>query len=287
VAALWLGATLSLAAQADSPVVVGVTPELPRRGTVGWLRVADDSARPGLDTLESVAGEVAGEPLHFEPRRIGGFRALIPVPLDGGDTLAVRLFLLRHGRVDTTLVALAVARDDYPRERLTVAPRMARPDSAAQARIDAELAQAREVSRRSHDAPALWVGPFRVPRPSRITSRYGAAREFNGEIASRHLGTDFAGRVGAPGTAPARGVVALVADFYLAGHAVYLDHGGGLVTGYFHLSRAAVTTGDTVVAGQPIGAVGQSGRVTGPHLHWTARYGAISVDPMSLVEMGW
>jgi murein DD-endopeptidase MepM/ murein hydrolase activator NlpD len=164
---------------------------------------------------------------------------------------------------------------------------MARPDSAAQARIDAELAQAREVSRRSHDTPALWVGPFRVPRPSRITSRYGAAREFNGEITSRHLGTDFAGRIGAPVRAPARGVVALVADFYLAGHAVYLDHGGGLVTGYFHLSRAAVAVGDTVVAGQPIGAVGRSGRVTGPHLHWIARYGGISVDPMSLVEMGW
>jgi len=80
-------------------------------------------------------------------------------------------------------------------------------------------------------------------------------------------------------------VVALVADFYLAGRAVYIDHGGGLVTAYFHLSRAEVAEGDTVTAGQRIGAVGRSGRVTGPHLHWVARYGVISVDPMSLLGL--
>jgi murein DD-endopeptidase MepM/ murein hydrolase activator NlpD len=87
--------------------------------------------------------------------------------------------------------------------------------------------------------------------------------------------------------APARAVVALVADFYLAGHALYLDHGGGLVTGYFHLSRTLVAPGDTVLPGQPVGEVGRTGRVTGPHLHWIARYGAINVDPMSLVELPW
>jgi murein DD-endopeptidase MepM/ murein hydrolase activator NlpD len=80
--------------------------------------------------------------------------------------------------------------------------------------------------------------------------------------------------------------VALVADFYLAGRAVYLNHGAGLVTAYFHLSQVDVAEGDTVTAGQRIGAVGRTGRVTGPHLHWTMRYGAISVDPMTLVELG-
>ena len=99
------------------------------------------------------------------------------------------------------------------------------------------------------------------------------------------MGTDYAGRLGAPVRAAGRGVVALVADFYLAGHAVYLDHGGGLVTGYFHLSRVDVATGDTVAAGQRIGAVGRSGRATGPHLHWIARYGGITVDPASLFQL--
>ena len=93
---------------------------------------------------------------------------------------------------------------------------------------------------RSQERPRLWRGAFRLPRPSRITSRFGTARVFNGEVQSRHLGTDFAGAVGMPVRAAGRGVVALVADFYLAGRAVYIDHGGGLVTAYFHLSRADV-----------------------------------------------
>jgi murein DD-endopeptidase MepM/ murein hydrolase activator NlpD len=158
-------------------------------------------------------------------------------------------------------------------------------DSATRARIESEGARAREVSRGSHGTPRLWSLPLTLPRPGRITSPYGGAREYNGRVTSRHTGTDFAGAVGTPVVAPARGVVALVADFYLAGKALYLDHGAGLVTGYFHLSGTDVVEGDTVAAGQRIGAVGRSGRVTGPHLHWIMRYGVISVDPMSLVEL--
>jgi Peptidase family M23 len=285
-AALLLVHGTRVAAQASEGIIVGTTPELPSRGAVAWLRVASDTAAPG-DSLLGVGGAAAGEPLHFEARRVGGFRALLPLPLQGGDSVAVELWLERSSGTDTVVVAVPVVQDSSPRERLTVAPRMAHPDSAAAARIDREVDQARGVARASHQRPPLWVGPFRRPRPSRITSRFGAAREFNGEITSRHLGTDFAGRVGAPVKAPARGVVALVADFYLAGHALYLDHGGGLVTGYFHLSRTVVSPGDTVLPGQKIGEVGRTGRVTGPHLHWIARYGAINVDPMSLVELPW
>jgi murein DD-endopeptidase MepM/ murein hydrolase activator NlpD len=91
--------------------------------------------------------------------------------------------------------------------------------------------------------------------------------------------------VGEPVVAAGRAIVALVANFYLAGGTIYLDHGGGLVTAYFHLSRAYVRQGQMVRAGQRIGAVGRSGRVTGPHLHWVARYGTISVDPMSLLQI--
>jgi hypothetical protein len=285
-AALVLAPAAGVAAQARPGIVVGTTPDLPGRGSVAWLRVAQDSARP-RDSLVGVAGVTEGEPLHFETRRVGGYRALLPLPLEGGDSVTVELWLEWATRTDTVTVAVPVAQETYPRERLTVAPRMAHPDSAAEARIEREVAEARGVARASHQRPALWVGPFRRPRPSRINSRFGAAREFNGEITSRHLGTDFAGRVGAPVTAPARGIVALVANFYLAGHALYLDHGGGLVSGYFHLSRTVVAPGDTVLPGQKIGEVGRTGRVTGPHLHWIARYGVINVDPMSLVELPW
>jgi murein DD-endopeptidase MepM/ murein hydrolase activator NlpD len=240
--------------------------------------------RPGPDATVS-GGQAGGEPIHFEPSGAGEFRGLIGVPIEVKDSLRVWLHLSRGDRIDTVATSIVVRQADYPREQLSVAPAFARPDRAAAARIKAENARSRQVSRMSRQTPRLWQGPFRLPRPTRITSRFGAARMYNGEVKSRHLGTDFAGAVGAPVRAAGRGVVALVADFYLAGKSVYIDHGGGLVTAYFHLSRADVTEGDTVVAGQWIGRVGKSGRVTGPHLHWVARYGVISVDPTSLLAL--
>jgi murein DD-endopeptidase MepM/ murein hydrolase activator NlpD len=248
-------------------------------GSLGWIRV--DPAEPFVVK----GGEAAGEPLHFEPQSQRSLRALVGVPVEVGDSLEISVYLQRGDRSDTVRVFVPVRRSGYPSEVLRVAPGFVKPDSAAAARIQSEIMRSREVSRRSQARTRLWAGPFRLPRSSRITSPFGTARVFNGEVQSRHLGTDFAGAVGEPVFAAGRGVVALVANFYLAGGTIYLDHGAGLVTAYFHLSRAYVRQGQTVRAGQRIGAVGRSGRVTGPHLHWVARYGTISVDPMSLLQL--
>jgi hypothetical protein len=279
-----VGAREAEAQFASPSAIVRTSPQTPARGSAAWLEVQDDWSRNDQTPLTEVGGEAAGEPLHFEPRD-RGYAALFGVPLEGDDTVAVTLWLSRGQRIDTSLVRLIVRQPSYPRERITVPPRMVDYDSVTRARIESEGLRAREISRRSHDTPRLWSLPLRLPRPGRITSPYGGAREYNGKVTSRHTGTDFAGAVGAPVVAPTRGVVALVADFYLAGKAVYIDHGAGLVTGYFHLSRADVVSGDTVTMGQRIGAVGRSGRVTGPHLHWIMRYGTISLDPMSVMEL--
>ncbi len=248
-------------------------------GALGWLLVRPN----GRDSV--TGGEAGGEPIHFEPSGNGQYRAIVAVPVESSDSLRVSVFLAREGQVDTVPGAVAVRQAGYPREVLAVAPKFAKPDSAAAARIRRENARSRQVSSASRAHPRLWRGPFQLPRATRITSAFGAARVYNGAVRSRHMGTDFAGAVGTPVLAAGRGLVAMVADFYLAGKAVYIDHGQGLVTAYFHLSRADVTEGDTVTSGQRLGAVGQSGRVTGPHLHWVARYGTISVDPMSLLEL--
>jgi murein DD-endopeptidase MepM/ murein hydrolase activator NlpD len=99
------------------------------------------------------------------------------------------------------------------------------------------------------------------------------------------LGVDFRGALGEPVRAANRGVVALVDNLFLAGNVVYIDHGGGVVTAYFHLSKTLVAAGDTVARGQVIGLVGATGRVTGPHLHWAARYGAVTVNPLDLLSL--
>jgi murein DD-endopeptidase MepM/ murein hydrolase activator NlpD len=258
--------------------VVHSEPEPLLQGTVGWLLIRTPDAK-------LTGGFAAGEPIRFDSVTESEYRGLVGVPLNASDSMAIALYLARADRADTVHVTVAVAPGGYPRETITVAPAFAKPNAAATARIQRENARSRQVSVASRDRPRLWSGPFQVPRVARTTSVFGAARVYNGEVKSRHTGTDFAGAVGAPVAAAGRGVVALVADFYLAGRAVYIDHGGGLVTAYFHLSRADVAQGDTVHTGQVIGAVGQSGRVTGPHLHWVARYGTISVNPMSLLEL--
>ena len=119
-----------------------------------------------------------------------------------------------------------------------------------------------------------------------MTSEFGTGRMFTGEVTSRHLGVDFRGATGAPIRAANRGVVVLVDTFFLAGRCVYIDHGGGVTTGYFHMSKQLVAVGDTVARGQTIGLVGSTGRVTGPHLHWAARYGALTVNPLGLLTLG-
>jgi murein DD-endopeptidase MepM/ murein hydrolase activator NlpD len=258
---------------------VATEPPVLTEGSLGWLSIQPSAG-------DSIAGgEAGGEPMLFERRTDSSFRALVGVPIETVDSFRVTVFLQRGKALDTVVAALPIRQGGYPNEVLAVPPAFVKPDSATAARIQSEIAKSREISRRSLERPRLWRGPFRLPRTSRITSPFGSARVFNGEVQSRHLGTDFAGTIGAPVRAAGRGVVALVADFYLAGRAIYIDHGAGLVTAYFHLSRAEVRRGQTVAAGQRIGAVGRSGRVTGPHLHWVARYGAISVNPMTLLQL--
>jgi len=277
------------------PVTVGaqapklqVEPSQPAPGALVRLTLTIDSV---ADSVASVRGTMAGEPLHFVAAGRGVWRALGAVPVDGEDSLWARVVIRRaSGALEATRTALAL--EALPAPSVTTSPQLAVPerftrplDAATQARVARENARARAVGSRAHESPPRWTSAFQKPRPSRVTSQFGTGRAFNGAVASRHLGVDFAGAVGAPIKAANRGVVALVDTFFLAGRVVYIDHGGGLVTGYFHMSEPLVSKGDTVSRGQTIGRVGATGRVTGPHLHWTARYGTLTVDPLDLVAL--
>lgn len=271
----------ALPAGASAQVAIETEPATVTRGHLARLHVTPTVA----DLVTGIDGSIAGEPLHLWTSDAVTWSGLAAVPIDGADSVAVTLVLHHSERVDTVRTIISTVAPVVAMERLSVAPKMAQPDSVAQARIAREIARARAVSRASHATPRMWQEPMLLPRTSRITSTFGTGREFNGKVMSRHLGTDLAGAVGEPVRAPTDGRVALVADFYLAGKVVYLDHGEGLVSAYFHLSRADVVEGQTVHAGDLIGTVGQSGRVTGPHLHWVMRYGNVSVDPMSAVAL--
>jgi murein DD-endopeptidase MepM/ murein hydrolase activator NlpD len=277
---------------------LAVEPRQPSAGSLIRLTI-DKLARHG-DSVIAVTGQMSGEPLHFRAAGGGRLQALGAIPVQVSDSVVARVRVERQSGAIDTLRALVRYPHQPPQptaaqargrvanaRRLRVDSRFTqRMDSATDARVEHETELAREVGHRAQDTPQLWTLPFLRPRPSRVTSRFGSGRLFNGRVSSNHLGIDYRGNVGEPIYAANRGVVALVSNFFLAGNVVYIDHGDGLVTGYFHMSQPEVAVGDTVERGQEIGLVGSTGRVTGPHLHWSARFGALTVDPADLLAIG-
>ena len=261
---------------------------VPARAEEGALAEVHIRAESGaVAELDSVSGVAAGEPLHFEPDSNRSFWAVVPVPLGAPDTLPVSIVLLHGGEPLGTLAGgLPVEARREPTQVLTLpAPFNALPDSATAARLDREAALLDSLYHHAHDVRRLWHDPFLRPIPGRVTAAFGVPRVIDGMAEPRHGGVDLAGPTGSPVRAANRGIVALVSPFYDTGLTVVLDHGGGLVTTYGHLSRATVAVGDTVPRGQVLGFVGSTGRATGPHLHWAAHYGALAVDPLSLLAL--
>lgn len=256
-------------------------PDTPRQGAFAYVVVQ------GSPAPIAAGGTLDSLPLAFVRAPGNRLAALAAVPLGAGDSVTVRLVLeYAKGRTREVVRRLPVTRARFPTERLSVDPRFTRPpDSALRARIARENARSRAVTTAALATPRLWSTDFVAPLGSRVTSTYGIGRVFNGQVQSRHLGTDFEGRVGDPVRVTNRGIVEVIGDFYYAGRIVYVNHGAGLITAYLHLSAVTVAEGDTVEAGQVIGRVGSSGRVTGPHLHWAVRVGTATVDGRSLLAL--
>jgi murein DD-endopeptidase MepM/ murein hydrolase activator NlpD len=132
--------------------------------------------------------------------------------------------------------------------------------------------------------PPAPLAPFQFPAQGRLSGAFGTRRFFNGEERQPHNGVDIAAVRGAPVVAPADGVVVGVGEYFFNGRTIFIDHGWGLVSMYNHLDRALVAPGDKVARGQRIGAVGMTGRATGPHLHWTVSLNNTRVDPLLVVS---
>jgi murein DD-endopeptidase MepM/ murein hydrolase activator NlpD len=178
--------------------------------------------------------------------------------------------------------AIEVASRTFPVQRLRLPRRMVAPDPGALERIAREALQLAAVL--SAVSPErLWGGPFAAPVPDARGGGFGARRVLNGRPADPHSGMDLRAPTGTPVQAPNAAVVALVDTLYYGGKTVVLDHGLGLFTTYSHLSQVSVMEGDSLDAGQLLGRVGATGRVTGPHLHWAVVLNGARVDPVSLM----
>lgn len=180
--------------------------------------------------------------------------------------------------------SLAVAPRRFDIQRIDgLPPRMVTPPPEVQERIrreNAAIAALREIDR----PEPLFRSGFAWPATGRISGVYGSQRILNGEPKQPHYGVDIAAPVGTPITAPADGIVVLAeADLYYTGGTVILDHGHGLSSAFLHMDAVTVTVGDRLRQGDVLGALGATGRVTGPHLDWRMNWFDRRIDPQLLV----
>ncbi|MFM9827282.1 MAG: M23 family metallopeptidase [Sphingomonas sp.] len=203
---------------------------------------------------------------------------LIAFDRDSGPS-AVLVATLENGRqVSDTIM---IAKRAWNLERLDSLPRIAQPTADFNRLRPPEIAQINAARRINGDSDG-WRQHFLWPAVGRLSGMFGSQRIYkNGEAGSYHSGTDIAQPSGAPVIAPADGVVVLAADhpFTLEGNLLMIDHGMGLNSAFLHLSRIDVKLGERVARGQRIGAVGMTGRATGPHLHWSMKWRDAKIDP--------
>jgi peptidase M23-like protein len=235
--------------------------------------------------VTSVEGDAFGHPVTFWPG--AGERqwyGLFGIDIDAGaGKYELEVRAASDGSAAQARMTLPVERRRVETRRIRVAERFANPPEEEGLRIkhDAELL-ARTLA---HSLPSrLWRGSFTAPVPGSSTSSFGRLTVLNDVPRGRHRGVDFQAIEGTPVVAPNAGVVVLASDLYFTGNTVILDHGAGLFSLLAHLSRIDVEANRYVTGGEIVGQSGSTGRVTGPHLHWTMRLGGATVDPLSLIS---
>ena len=250
-------------------------------GSAGWALPAHSPVPGGIAVVDlGPAGLAAptvrwGEQPVAVVRENGRWFALLGIPLD---TLPGELEIGVFSGSTATGISVTVNVKNYPEQRLTIKDkRKVEPNAEDLARIEREKEVTEAIKRRFSDAaPAT---DFALPAGGPLSSRFGLRRVFNGQPRNPHAGLDVAVGTGAPVKAPAAGVVANTGDYFFNGNTVFIDHGQGLITAYMHLSRIDVRSGQPVKKGEILGAVGATGRVTGPHLHWAVILNNTPVDP--------
>jgi len=168
---------------------------------------------------------------------------------------------------------------EYPEQHITLKDnskvQLSEADEARAAREIAEITELKHHWRAAQDTDLFFV----LPAKGRLSGHFGLRRIFNGEPRSPHAGLDMAVARGTPVRASARGRVLAVGDYFFNGKTIFVDHGNGLITMYCHLDRIDVKVGGTVGKGRRIGLSGNTGRASGPHLHWSVILNGAMVDP--------
>jgi hypothetical protein len=214
------------------------------------------------------------------PVSSGGY-FLIGIPrLQKTDVLIIAM----HGKKKVSGTVMVMAYNWKVQRIDGLKKRHVSPPPKAVKRIKNDNKKVREIRQAGvHPVPLFLSGGFIAPVKGRITGVYGSQRILNGQPRSPHSGVDIAAAKGTPVVSPANGIVRLaVKDMYLMGNTLMIDHGLGLVSIFIHLDSINAGQGERVKQGDVVARVGQTGRATGPHLHWGISVGPTSIDPARL-----
>ena len=232
------------------------------------------------DLFEGQSGEIISIPAANEVQ----LNALTFQTSSGRKQLVSLPFVKQDQMISRHHVNVKVNWVDFGESRITITDQSKVTLSAAdQARANIESLEIKKALRETTTeiTPSFYFIP---PVPGIITSPFGKQRFINGLPRSAHLALDFRGSVGTPIVSPLKGKVVLVGDYFYTGLTLILDHGYGLFSSYAHMSEIKVKLGDLIEQSSEIGLVGSTGRVTGPHLHWTVYFDGNKINPESLIQ---
>ncbi len=241
-------------------------------GGIAIINLGDSSSKPAVAFNKKPISVV---------KRNGQWVAVVGIPLS---TKPGKQFIQVSINDKKRKLAFDVSDKKYRTQHLTIKnKRKVNPNKADMDRIIKERPVIRKALKHWHetdDVPYKFIQPVEGTK----SSSFGLKRFFNGQPRRPHSGMDIAAPKGAKIVAPAAGTVIETGDFFFNGNSVFIDHGQGLVTMYCHMDKIDVKPGDTVKAGQYIGQVGMTGRVTGPHLHWGVSLNNARVDPQLFLD---
>ncbi len=253
------------------------------------VEVVPERVSPGDAFSVKVRGFAASDmpEVRFGSERLDsvtcGDGCLLSVGATGLDTPAGQHLISVRTKTGRRTARLRVRKTEFPTVAIAVSEDKVSPS-------DEDLARIRDERQRLLDLWTIrsdkqWLGAFEMPLRNDLSTRFGVRRVFNGKAVSVHYGLDIRGKAGEPVRAANRGAVVLSDELFFGGKTVIIDHGLGLFTVYMHLSEYAVSAGDMIAQGDVIGAVGATGRASGPHLHFGAKVGNRSVNPLSLLML--
>ena len=229
-------------------------------------------------------------PIYKHPIKKDKFYALIPMsyyqkPNTKKVEIVYSLVTDKGLREKKEPILIQIKDADYKKEKIQVQKSKVNPKSKnVKSRTAKEYKEAMAIY--GHYSNKSYIKKkFILPMESKITSDFGKARVYNDELKGYNSGTDFRAKIGTDILASNDGKIVLVQNRFYSGNSVIIDHGQGIYTCYYHMSEFKVKRGDMVKQGQVIGLSGDTGRVTGPHLHFSARVAGIQVDPLQLIEL--